>query len=74
LKADRERVVSFVSFDLVGRILRPPSIGYVLLAVLYVCSHESELQKAAERALPGPLERGSWFGARRQHDDITQLP
>jgi membrane protein DedA with SNARE-associated domain len=34
----------------------------VLLAVLYVRSHASELQKEAETALPGPLQRVRWPG------------
>jgi membrane protein DedA with SNARE-associated domain len=34
----------------------------VFLAALYVRSHESELQKEAETALPGPLQRVRWPG------------
>jgi membrane protein DedA with SNARE-associated domain len=32
----------------------------IVLAMLYVRSHEGELQRQAERALPGPLPRINW--------------
>jgi membrane protein DedA with SNARE-associated domain len=39
----------------------------IVLAMLYLRSHEAELQRQAERALPGPLQRVRWLGGRRRH-------
>jgi membrane protein DedA with SNARE-associated domain len=52
----------------------PVGIGVIVLAVisivlaaLYMRSHEAELQRRAERALPGPLQRVRWPGDQRDH-------
>jgi membrane protein DedA with SNARE-associated domain len=39
----------------------------IVLAALYLRSHEEDLQREAERALPGPLKRVRWPHVRRHH-------
>jgi membrane protein DedA with SNARE-associated domain len=39
----------------------------ICLAVLYLRSHEAELQRQAERALPGPLQHVRWPAGQGRH-------
>jgi membrane protein DedA with SNARE-associated domain len=48
-----------------------PALLAIVLALLYVRKHEAELQKQAEKALPGPLQPVEW--SRNERQDGTVL-